>query len=160
MFYQINSTAQLLVPGIPFGFALPEPVICPSATSRFWVSIYIPDTSQNMTFVGFAMFEETLSPYGFPSGWGFQYFCLEPGTLNDAYSDSTQGSCAAGYKAIAGLDISDGIRISVGGRANIDSNLIGFEYPRCYRRAMQRYLSSNRSNSEVYEIETKQGMIL
>ena len=71
-FYQFTTNAvdQIISVG--------EPIICPAAESKFWISIYDNSTS-NTTVVGsFLLFDESPSGTG---AWGWQFYCLEPGPL-------------------------------------------------------------------------------
>ena len=147
-FYQF--TTGILDPEFTFTNFLPvgDPIICPTAESRFWISIYANSISTTTEVGSIALFDESPSQTG---GWGWSYYCLEPGSLasSSAYINFT--NCTAPYdryKAI-GPAGSGPERVYIGGPYT-DNNLIAFIWPPCYGRL-------NLVSADVYRVNVIQG---
>ena len=101
------------------------------------------------------MFDES---QGGIHAWGWQFFCLEPGSLaSSAYSSFSNCTGAyARYKAIGPTyDVPD--RVFIGGPYS-DNNLIAFIWPPCYRRVLSAFPSAEYGD-DVYFVQTIQGIV-
>ena len=147
---------QFTLDAIETHYSLPDPIICPTAESRFWFSIYDDSTSTTTQFGAVTMGDE--SPSGI-DGWGWQFFCLEPGSLaSSAYAKFN--NCTdpyARYKAIGPTNTKPD-RVFIGGPYR-DNNLIAFIWPSCYRRVMLAFPTAE-DGDDVYFVQTMQGIIL
>ena len=132
-----------------------EPLICPIAESRFWISIYANSTSTKTETGGLVLTDESPSGFGI---WGWQFYCLKPGSLatSSPYIDYTNcTSPYTGYRAI-GPAIRTGQRVYIGGPYT-DNNLMAFIWSPCYRRLMGLYPDVHHGD-DVYRVETIQGI--
>ena len=148
-FYQF--TANTVNDRISIG----EPIICPEAESKFWISIYDNSTSDRTDVGVIVLFDE--SPSG-TAGWGWQFYCLQPGSLSASAAYTNLNNCTgtyAGYKAI-GPTIHASDRLYIGGPYT-DNNLMAFIWPPCYRRLIFNYAEPEHGD-DVYRVETMQGM--
>ena len=151
--YKLNTTD----PDNPWP-RLSEPIICPHAESRFWMSVHHDDT--NNSFV----IEQIIILEGNRTGaFLWDQFCLQPGTLASKYHD--QPNCTGSWMAQTGKEVawsskSNESSTPITFDGVVDANFIVFKPAPCFRRVTWLPLRPEIGvTPEVYWLETLQGTI-
>ena len=103
-----------------------DPVICPEAESRFYVSFYNPDESTSYGAGYIAVFDES------NEGHGWDHICLAPSPFTTS-TYSSNSYCTGVYSGHKQVTTNAAPPLVVGGSYG-DNNLMVFNIPRCYRR--------------------------
>ena len=133
-----------------------DPVICPEAESRFYVSFYIPDESTSYGFRILYIIDEN------GAGHAWKNVCLAPGPFaTSTYSNNS--NCTGvftGYKETTVNGVSNRDQTTDVGGPYGDNNLMAFKIPRCYHRVCCTFSDpeDHLYDEEGYIIEAIAGM--
>ena len=133
-------------------FYTSNPVICPQAPSRFWMSIYNNNTGANTT-IPFSRFYIYSEESGDDQVWAWEEFCLRSGSLTTS-TYANNADCGPFTGKEVGHDASS--PMIVGGDS--DYNLIVFKPAACIRRLSNLWISAGRYGWDSGGAELVQGM--